>query len=1173
MELLTLTASPSSKGFVYGTEFVFAISDLNAFTSIIWDFGDGKYQYDVKQVAHTYNFPGLYRIVVNAKTNIGDEYEAFTYIDVDYAIRDQLYFTNIPTELCLPGSPTKTPYTVRVISSKINEPISIVFHAIDSRSVPYYSVKDKWKFLVPQWRFINADTNKLMESPHLLTTQPIYKNSKVIAVSADASFYFVDDSPTYVTPDGISPTLLSVTLSTENFSYPPESLIYPYYSYSNNSFVKAVCPQYISDLPVTGLKVTENLISDIYPIKWTNVPIPILITCTFDASKSEPFFSLLSSNSVVDVLNYPKTNELGILNDVKISLSGVDPSLYKLEDKPLQFLANDEINNSLKGYIFTTITPLSTFSTTCVTVSTIAENQVIGLDNKLNFPVGYPVQPNIYVAHAFAKNINKVFLVPHTTNKNSPFEYFKNNNMIVDGYVNTISLSSTTTYNTNNDSLSSIIGVYGIAFNPENSNLYATDADRGTIYKISSEGVLTHTAYISSVTGSNYNTPTHISIDSQSNVWVALFDQFTLLKYNSDLTTLLASAVPLATIPLTSIDISETPLISPPVVEVDQQNNVWACYSNPLSSFVVKFNSTGKEIARCKQLPLSSSPVSLAINKNNNLWVACEGTNEIRMFNSEGLQRYSIPILKPKYLTIDNDNNLWVLHGYNLYSYVNTKSLSGCTWKISTYPELQVQKVFNSIVPIQDYPSELVDQSNIYDEIWGGVATDAFNRIFAIDSENNKIIVFDKNAPENIRLIQLSPKITTNYTIKPTTNFITEEFSDHVRSAQGSGDLTGNSWLQKFGDNFYRTEVHGKSAPFAVKHLGINNEQKTMQVYVFGGLRATVKFTGDRIGTKFGYRFFGELSGDFEAVGYFTEGRVDLALTPLATELDDFEYKIFLTQSSNENQSINIEFIRRDIGDLLFFNTRRYKDLKITKVNDNFDYADYLKSLALPQTLVQSPKLFDELFAAIGGNGKQIEEDLGKTVYEKIANFVSNHSDIDTAEIASLHTMADQTGINYKTYGTDFPVEITNFLNLFSISKHHLRGVPVYDSDVFDNLGDYVNFNDHITIGETLVIKDKIYDKYLMVVVPEPNIGTSASYPLSSVSIVNLRKPLEENYHFFKYDPHKIVGYKSNVIDWSENLTSIPYSLSSNEEWYSDDGIIDVYFNNILTRGLFPDSW
>jgi len=59
-----------------------------------------------------------------------------------------------------------------------------------------------------------------------------------------------------------------------------------------------------------------------------------------------------------------------------------------------------------------------------------------------------------------------------------------------------------------------------------------------------------------------------------------------------------------------------------------------------------------------------------------------------------------------------------------------------------------------------------------------------------------------------------------------------------------------------------------------------------------------------------------------------------------------------------------------------------------------------------------------------------------------------------------------------------------------------------------------------------------------------------------------------DNYYFFKYQPD-VIGYTGNVIDWDSDYTTVSYNLSTADDWYGDEGLLDKMFNRLLTKQLF----
>ena len=1096
------TVTPDNQtGDVYATDFVFNTELPAEFTSIAWSLGSDTYEYNKSQVTKTYDYPGVYAIGLSAWTDDGTILTESTNINVDYVYRDILDFRQLPSQNGTPGVPTNDPFKLYVLSSKIDSPISVTFQAFNTKSVPHYAVPEKWRFITPTWKFLDASTDQILDGPVLINTVPIYKNSKVVAVSGEASIYYVDSLATGHSETDC-PLLLTATLSTENFSYPPESLRYPYYGYSNSEVARAVIAWQINDVIPTKLKITENYLNNVFPTKWSGVPIPVMITCQFDPIILDEFDNAITQTT--DVLAYPRTNELGETNPVKIVLSAdsglISEDLYTVEvqtangqlssfrasEAPLYFKAFDQFENSTSGYIFTTVTPLTSFGenvSITLAVSTVAANQTEGTINSFPFPDGYPIYPDVYLSHPLKSVINKVNITTYPTTCDSVI-YYKSLGLLVEGAASSLPVPTNTTFLSSNYFLSDMAGVYGMAFDPIKNKLYAADADLDRIYVYDEGTTLTDTIYLSSITNNDYNVPSYISIDKNSNFWISLYSNEYLLKFDSDLN-LLLSAIPAIN---TGLSAYGSMLISPPIVETDKESNVWACYAHELSSMLIKFDgTTGQQILSAENFALSSVPVSLAIDVHNNVWVACQSSNSIKLYSGTTgtLMETLTGIYRPSYIALDRPGNLWITHGYDFCSVYDTVAQTIKHWKFNSNPP--------TVTEVNGYTQADIDYTLYNNEIWGGLAIDVYNRVWAVDSEYNALYVFNIEDPVGtFRTFTVFPDATTNYVVLGGTNYITEITEvQQVRSAQAGGDWTGNRWYQKYAGNYSTFGVRGISTPFKIYDI-------------------------------------------------------------------DNSYTI-------------------------------------AKVNEEFDYAEYMKSLALPEILSQNEKMFDEFIAALVGDGNPTKESLGRVAYERIANFVQTHGDFETSEIDQLLSFAQQLSVPARTYGDGFPTEINRLLSLFSIPKHKLRGQIAYDSDISNNIGPILDESSYITAGQYIFVKDRRYDTYQLVSVAPLSSGNllidieneegiltfdgysielpslAITYQLSSIQIDGLRTPLFDNYYFFEYNEEQI-GYKGSIINWDSDFTTIDYTLSSYEDWYGDNGLVETMFNNILTKRLIIDN-
>ena len=117
------------------------------------------------------------------------------------------------------------------------------------------------KFLPSKGATMDDESNELVRDEKLGRVDglsPIYQQGNVVAVSGQASFYYVDNNSTIYDSPTATPVLLIASLSTINFNYPPDSPIYPYTSYSNSNAAVAAAVWQINNYFPTNLQVTEN---------------------------------------------------------------------------------------------------------------------------------------------------------------------------------------------------------------------------------------------------------------------------------------------------------------------------------------------------------------------------------------------------------------------------------------------------------------------------------------------------------------------------------------------------------------------------------------------------------------------------------------------------------------------------------------------------------------------------------------------------------------------------------------------------------------------------------------------------------------------------------------------------------------------------------------------------
>lgn len=1086
------TIHPSTQeGDVYATEFAFTAELPLKFSKFAWNFGDNsKIVYKKESTSHIYQYPGLYTVELSSWSDDGDFIIDSAYVNVDYVYRDALVFTQIPGTFGYSGLKTEEPFIVSLTSAKIDQPLYLDFHSHHSNSIPYYAVDEKWSFITPKWGFFDIDGNVIKDKV-LVNSTPVYKNGKVVAVKGDYKFYYIDDVFTGLDVSKDCPILILARLNTENFSYPPESLIYPYASYSNNESVQAVTTWRILNTIPTNLKVTENFINDIYPLKWANVPIPIMITVESDSSKIEAFSDEnLGYKFKLDSLSYPLTNEQGGAYPVNLRLSSnaidLKPGIhYKTEDQPLYFRNTDEYGNIASGYIFTTITPLTTIPGNTVAVATtkvINDASSGAVKSKgFGFPMGYPIFANIHTSHSLKNFIYTISLVPDVADC-PVVKHYKDLGTLSRGTTTIIATpSSSETTGTDNYTLPTTSGnVYAITFNPSTNTLYTADIEFNTVSMYTAATELLTSIQLEHIFDKETLGPSCISIDGNNDVWVSLADDRKIIKFDSQLNYILSAAPSEYLEPLRAGSWLEpkNPSFNPPIVETDKENNVWVCYPGHESpSRLYKFDQLGNALLSA-DMPENAFPVSLSIGSDNTVWAACKSTDEVLSFNSDGTRTADriTGLLRPSYICHDKFGNICILHGYNLYSYYDIYEDTLKTWEIVTKE--------NRITQIFSYTSQHIQEAYYSTEIWGGLSTDVYDRLWIIDSETNSIITSIASKISAFNIFPVNPQISapfTRYVIRSGDTFVTKLTTESLqvaknvgiqRSLQAGGDWTGNRWYQKYAIDTGVVSVTGTSS----------------------------------------------------------------------------EFKVYDLDSS--------------------FN--------IAKINESWSYSDYFKGLAFPENLNSMDSLHEFIAAAVG-DGNPLKENLSSTIYEKIANFVQNHGDIETANIEMVQGLIEQIGLDVPFPQYNFPAAVKRLVDLFSIHKQNLRGSINYETDIekIKNPTPLNNANTQtvlITANQYYLFESKQNNGKYMVFANQLDKEPTDIYPVTDLEVNGLLKPLVEHYYIYHCNfalKNKEVPFLDNVIDWTSQFTTFNYSMSSYDDWYGPNGIVETMFNNLLTKQLY----
>lgn len=152
-----------------------------------------------------------------------------------------------------------------------------------------------------------------------------------------------------------------------------------------------------------------------------------------------------------------------------------------------------------------------------------------------------------------------------------------------------------------------------------------------------------------------------------------------------------------------------------------------------------------------------------------------------------------------------------------------------------------------------------------------------------------------------------------------------------------------------------------------------------------------------------------------------------------------------LTASYGE-KNYNNYVVLNNAGEECFTGSKTFTVLPSTnetelyKINEDIDYADILKGYRFQSFLHQYNDLFDGLFTSFVGQASSRPTTFGKTVFEKIANFAENHSDIDVCNISQLQSFYDLLNEDVDILLPQAPAELKRLYDLLSIKLSKLIG-------------------------------------------------------------------------------------------------------------------------------------
>lgn len=587
----------------------------------------------------------------------------------------------------------------------------------------------------------------------------------------------------------------------------------------------------------------------------------------------------------------------------------------------------------------------------------------------------------------------------------------------------------------------------------------------------------------------------------------------------------------------------------------------------------------------------SCSPSNIAIDKDGNAWISLyDAVTSIKIDNNllvvtasavptlENTQYIDFTLysslsatlsgfvgenaLLPSALDIDTDNNVWISYSHPVSGFLIKYNTAGIL--LSTIP-------FPNTHSIQEI---LIDKDN---NLWAA-AINLQETNVNVDSKTDSIYKWNKN----YELVPNFP-VSTNGGV----GNITVDFNQNLWCSTSYTNVTrvdplGNSTVYEIGKpntfeytviNFY--QYHGGIATDVEGFLWILHNING-RVYYFPILPAASPLPLSSI-------YSGELpniekinpdgsQAFYNVIGDWTGSRWANKFSNFSTP----DPRIVRGQSN--------------LFDILKISP------VINKINENFDYTSTFKSYILQESLFDRRDLLDNFIGQIAGNYQSSPTTLGKTIYEKIANYVSNISDIETCNLQALESIFEQYGLTYVDFIPSAPPELRRALDILSINPNKLFGSPNVFSENFGlssmeynlgiNLGSKIDIETGtFVVGDPIVAYEKFSGNYKLIrntIIPDSQgvpLQVGQIYPLSAINyywgwgLITSSKAqsgiaIDDYYIFYKYLPVYQNDTYDSVIDFNNELTTITPRQSGYEDWVKFGGSMDKTLGYALYKGL-----
>lgn len=263
---------------------------------------------------------------------------------------------------------------------------------------------------------------------------------------------------------------------------------------------------------------------------------------------------------------------------------------------------------------------------------------------------------------------------------------------------------------------------------------------------------------------------------------------------------------------------------------------------------------------------------------------------------------------------------------------------------------------------------------------------------------------------------------------------------------------------------------------------------------------------------------------------------------------------------------------------------------QLRRFNEEFSFADLMKQYAPYHIVEKAPFFFDTYLNAIFGDAVSgTTQDIGIKVYEKIANFVQNHGDIDTCNVPQLISTAIMTGVSIDRIAHQLPDDFKRMLDIISVPFSRVAPTKCACNRTFKdcaaccdeglacklckldkrgNKGGQIDCATYtVSAGTSIVYYNKTTNAYNLLYTIPVSSGTVSSYAVDAIDYGGMVQPICDNYVLYEYVSTPSENPIESIIKWdSVNTTADP--TMSYASWTAENGVMEQIIKYHLLRGI-----